>query len=301
MSEIHNICLLGLGEVGSRLASHFDNRRGLQLRTWDCLFTDPGSKPSAQLQRFSHLTAAADAATAANDCALVISAVTAAQDLAAARSVTPGMKAGAWFLDLNSVSPGTKRRVADEVEGAGGRYVEAAILSPIEPLGMAAPILLGGPHAKAFLPVAAQLGFSAAQFCSRQIGRAAATKMCRSIVIKGVEALLAEALLTARNYGVENQVMASLNNLLPRPDWPQHARYMISRSLLHGSRRAEEMREAAQTVREAGIEPWMSAACANRQDWAAQFAAALEHEDLSAMLDTINRAASEPQPRMGTT
>jgi hypothetical protein len=103
-----------------------------------------------------------------------------------------------------------------------------------------------------------------------------------------MEALLTEAMLTARHFGVEEQVIASLQNLLPRPDWPQHAGYMIARSIAHGTRRAEEMREVALTVREAGIEPLMSTACADRQAWAAQFTNALGHDGLPALLDAIS-------------
>ena len=79
--------------------------------------------------------------------------------------------------------------------------------------------------------------------------------MCRSVIVKGLEALLAESLLTARRHGVEEAVLASLPDLFPVGDWRKLARYMISRSLQHGRRRAEEMREAARTVAEAGVEP----------------------------------------------
>jgi 3-hydroxyisobutyrate dehydrogenase-like beta-hydroxyacid dehydrogenase len=135
------------------------------------------------------------------------------------------------------------------------------------------------------------LGFAGAGFYSDTYGQAAAAKLCRSIVIKGMEALRAESLLAARHYRVEDSVLASLSNLLPAPDWPERARYMISRALEHGVRRAEEMREAARTVEEAGLAPLLSEAIAQRQAWAARFADALGHEDLVAMLDAIRREA----------
>lgn len=301
MSELQTLCLLGIGEVGSRLADSLSRNPSLKLQAWDLLLDDPASKPSAALKRLPQLKRSNNAADAASDCELVISAVTAAQDLAAARSVLPGLAQGTWFLDLNSASPGTRQVVFEAVESAGGRYVEAAIMSPIDPLGICSPILLGGPHAQDFLPLAIGLGFSGAKYCSERIGQAAATKMCRSVVIKGMESLLTEALLTARHYGVEDEVIASLGNLVPRPDWRQHACYMISRSLLHGTRRAEEMQEAAQTVLEAGFEPSMSAASAGRQAWAAQFSPALEHQELAPMLDAIIAMVQHQQNKVNTT
>src|SRR5262249_27889189 len=149
----------------------------------------------------------------------------------------------AYFLDVNSVSPGVKQQVANVVGAAGGRYVEAAIMSPISPRRIKAPILLGGPHAATFLSLAHELGFEGAEVFSDQLGRASAAKMCRSIIVKGMEALLAESMLTARHYGVEASVLDSLGNVLRTDHWPTLARYMISRSLIHGRRRAEEMRE----------------------------------------------------------
>jgi 3-hydroxyisobutyrate dehydrogenase-like beta-hydroxyacid dehydrogenase len=111
--------------------------------------------------------------------------------------------------------------------------------------------------------------------------------MCRSVIIKGLESLLTESMISARHYGVEKEVLASLSDMLPVPDWPKLARYMISRSLEHGVRRAEEMREVAKTVQEAGLEPLMSAACAERQDWAALHKGALGEAELGAMLDHL--------------
>jgi 3-hydroxyisobutyrate dehydrogenase-like beta-hydroxyacid dehydrogenase len=186
-----------------------------------------------------------------------------------------------------------KHQAARIVETAGGRYVEAAIMSPISPRRIASPMLLGGPHATDFIGIARPLGFDGAEIFSTEIGRASAAKMCRSVVVKGMEALLGESLLAARHYGVENDVLASLEGLLPAENWPALARYMISRSLVHGQRRAEEMREVARTVADAGVDPWMSSACAQRQDWAAQHRDAASQEDLAAMLDRMRKGQAE--------
>jgi 3-hydroxyisobutyrate dehydrogenase-like beta-hydroxyacid dehydrogenase len=193
------------------------------------------------------------------------------------------------------VSPRTKAEAARAIERAGGRYVEAAVMSPIAPKRIASPIWLGGPHAREFLPLAQSLGFAGSAVYSDHLGEASAAKMCRSVIVKGMEALLAESLLTARRHGVEDAVLASLQDLFPGGDWRKLARYMISRSLQHGRRRAEEMREAARTVVEAGLEPWMSAAIVDRQEWAARHAAALGAEALTDLLDEMLRGTPAPR------
>jgi 3-hydroxyisobutyrate dehydrogenase len=284
--SLRRIALIGYGEVG-RIFARDLAAAGLELTTYDIAF-ERGDERKGEAGPARACASHPEAAAGAE---LVISAVTAAATLDAARATAPGLDAGAFFLDLNSASPGMKRAAAAAVDAAGGRYVEAAVMTSVPPKGVASRMLLGGPHAADLLPLVAPLGFDARVF-SDVVGEASATKMCRSVLIKGVEALLMESLVAARQYGVEKTVLASLSDLLPHPDWERQARYMISRSLEHGRRRAEEMREVARTIAEAGVEPLMSEAAAERQDWAADRRAGLppgvlEEADLAALLDAV--------------
>jgi 3-hydroxyisobutyrate dehydrogenase-like beta-hydroxyacid dehydrogenase len=292
------IALIGLGEVGEVLATDLQRLSGVELCAWDRLFPVAGSAPAQAACALSFLRAASSMAEAVGGSSIVISAVTAGECRAAALEAASALERGAFYLDLNSVSPRTKAEAARTVEAAGGRYVEAAVMSPIAPKRSASPVWLGGPHARDFLPLAQALGFAGAAVYSDTLGAASAAKMCRSVIIKGMEALLAESLLTARRHGVEDAVLASLQDLFPVRDWRALARYMISRSLQHGRRRAEEMREAVRTVAEAGFEPWMSRGCVERQEWAAAYAEAQRHEALSGMLDELlSRAPALARPQ----
>jgi 3-hydroxyisobutyrate dehydrogenase-like beta-hydroxyacid dehydrogenase len=279
------ICLIGFGEVGQIMAEDLTAAGVKDITAYDIQFGDLESIPSKALATHN-VRACGSAAEAARDANLILCAVTAASDLDAAWSVAPGLKPGTLYGDFNSASPGMKIKAAEIIEGAGGRYVEAAVMAPIGPRRIASPMLLGGAHAGAFAEISAPLGFKGEVYAD-ELGKASATKMCRSVMIKGIEALLMESMLAARRYGVEDVVLTSLSDLLPVGDWEKLARYMISRSLEHGARRGEEMREVAETVREAGLVPLMSAACAERQDWAADHKAALAAGDLAAMLDAI--------------
>jgi 3-hydroxyisobutyrate dehydrogenase-like beta-hydroxyacid dehydrogenase len=285
------VALIGYGEVGQIFAADLHARGVREISAWDVLFATPGSIPSNAAAK-GIVRAAASAADAVAQADFVVCAVTAAQDLAAAEGVAAGLARGAWFLDLNSVSPQVKVAASEVVGASGARYIEAAVMSPISPKRIASPMLLGGPHAEGFLPLCRELGLTGASVFSSEVGRASAAKMCRSVMIKGMEALLTESMLAARHYGVEATVLESLQNLFPNNDWRATARYMISRSLLHGRRRAEEMREVAETVRDAGIEPWMSGACAIRQDWAADHRSAAERPALDDLLDAMLAASA---------
>jgi 3-hydroxyisobutyrate dehydrogenase-like beta-hydroxyacid dehydrogenase len=144
-------------------------------------------------------------------------------------------------------------------------------MTSVPPHRIRVPLLLGGPHASTLLPHLLVFGFDP-KLASEKLGIASATKMCRSVMIKGLEALVIESFTTARAYGVEDQVLTSLRETFPGIAWEEQGAYFFQRVIEHGRRRAEEMQEAAQTVREAGLEPWSASGTAQRQAWVAQLA-----------------------------
>jgi 3-hydroxyisobutyrate dehydrogenase-like beta-hydroxyacid dehydrogenase len=265
-----NIALVGYGEVGRILAEDL-REQGHATTAFDLkLATESGNALRAHAAQFG-VTLAASHAQAVRNAELVVSAVTASQAVAVAQACAPGLAPQAFFLDFNSASPGAKQRAAGWVNAAGGRYVEGAVMTSIPPYRIKVPLLLGGPDAAALAPLLNSLGF-AAKVASDQLGIASATKMCRSIMIKGLEAMVIESFTTARHYGVEDAVIASLHETFPGIDWEKQAAYFFQRVIEHGRRRSEEVREVAVTVREAGLKPWSAAGTAERQAWVADLA-----------------------------
>ena len=208
---------------------------------------------------------------AARGADLVISAVTASQAVPVAEACAPGMAPGMFFLDFNSASPGAKIRAAEFINAVGARYVEGAVMTSIPPYRIQVPLLLGGPEAAALAPKLNAYGF-AAKVHSDTLGVASATKMCRSVMIKGLEAMVIESFTTARHYGVEDAVIASLQETFPGIDWEKQGAYFFQRVIEHGRRRSEEVREVAETVREAGLAPHSASGTAERQAWVADLA-----------------------------
>jgi 3-hydroxyisobutyrate dehydrogenase len=199
-------------------------------------------------------------------CDLILSTVTADQALAAATQSAPHLTNAHTFADLNSVSPATKKSIAKVIEASGARFVEIAIMAPVPPYGHKVPMLAGGRFADEFTARLAPFGVRV-EMVGERIGTAAATKMCRSIVVKGLEALLTECMLAASFYGADERVLASLAESFPGIDWPALANYMIGRVVVHGHRRAREMEEVAETLRAAGVDPIMTEAVVRRMDW----------------------------------
>jgi 3-hydroxyisobutyrate dehydrogenase len=265
-----NVALIGYGEVGRILAEDL-RAGGHQVTAFDLQLVSARGEPMRSHARAHAVTLAASHAGAVQAAQLTISAVTASQTVAAAESCAPALPAGSFFLDFNSASPGAKIAAAEIVARAGARYVEGAVMTALPPHRIRVPLLLGGPDAEALAPQLRDLGF-AAQVASSRLGLASATKMCRSVIIKGLEAMVIESLTAARHHGVEDAVLASLRETFPGIDWEKQATYFFQRVIQHGRRRGEELREAAATVQEARLTPWSAAGTAERQTWVADLA-----------------------------
>ncbi|RVU47547.1 NAD(P)-dependent oxidoreductase [Rubrivivax rivuli] len=257
------IGLIGYGEVGRILAEDL-GAAGHRLQAHDLKLAGAGAAPLRAHAAAHGVVLAATHAEAVRGAELVVSAVTASQAVAVAEACAAGLAPGGFFLDFNSASPGAKIQASQWVNAAGGRYVEGAVMTSVPPYRLKVPLLLGGPDAAALKPLLDTLGF-AAQVHSEQLGVASATKMCRSVMIKGLEAMVIESFTAARHHGVEDAVIASLQETFPGIDWEKQASYFFQRVIEHGRRRSEEVREVAVTVREAGLVPHSAAGTAERQ------------------------------------
>jgi 3-hydroxyisobutyrate dehydrogenase-like beta-hydroxyacid dehydrogenase len=299
MSEILHIALIGYGEAGSILGRALRATGRCAVSTYDIKFdkTPPVRMPADQDIRFGH-----SAAEAAQGAALILSAVTASSAVAVAREAAGYLTSGQTFLDINSISPDAKKQNAATVEKSGASYVESAVMASVPPTGLKTPMLLGGKTAGPLSEKLNALGMNT-KAVSDRIGVASAIKMCRSIMIKGLEAITIESFLTARRFGAEEQVIASLSDTFPNTDWNALGGYLISRAILHGRRRAAEMREAASTVTDAGIEPLMALATSRREDWMADLAQEIPElkripekewrQALDTILDTLETASRD--------
>ncbi len=265
-----HVALIGYGEVGRILAEDLRGA-GVVVSAYDLKLDGAAGRVLRTHAREHGATLADSHAAAVRGAELVVSAVTASQAEAVAQGCAPGLRPGAFFLDFNSASPGAKIRAAAIVNATGARYVEGAVMTSVPPYRIKVPLLLGGPDAAALLPLLGDLGF-VGRVASPRLGVASATKMCRSVMIKGLEAMVIESFTAARHYGVEDAVIASLHETFPGIDWERQGAYFFQRAIEHGRRRSEEVREVAVTVREAGLEPWSAAGTADRQAWIADLA-----------------------------
>ena len=243
------VALVGFGEAGESFA-RAEGWRG-EARGWDVL-------PERRAAMAACGVGTADTPQdALAERAFFLSLVTADAALGAARQYAGLLPEGALWCDMNSVAPETKREVAACIEAAGGRYVDVAVMAPVDK-GLAVPLLVSGPHALAAQPLLEALGFSNVRVVGDEVGRASAIKMIRSVMVKGLEALSWECAAAAEAAGVLDEVMASLDASEKPLKWAERIAYNRERMETHGARRAAEMEESAQTLQGLGVEPVMT-------------------------------------------
>jgi 3-hydroxyisobutyrate dehydrogenase-like beta-hydroxyacid dehydrogenase len=258
------LCFIGFGEAGQAIAAGLREAGVESIAAWDILFPQAAGQPLRQAGETIGARIASSAADAVQGTDVIVSAVTAGASVEAARSVAPHLSGNPYFLDINSVSPGRKQETAKLLDGAA-RYVDVAILAPIHPARHRTPLLLAGPHAAAVMPLLIDELEMRGVIAGEAVGAAAGLKMIRSVMIKGIEALTAECFIAATRAGIVEEVAASLKNNYPTLDWGKVIEYNLERMASHGIRRAEEMDQVAETLRELGLDPLMAGATAARQ------------------------------------
>ena len=256
-------CFIGFGEAGQAIAAGLREAGVGASPPGIFCSQSPRASGSRRPAKRSASTARRPPPKRVRGADVIISAVTAASSVEAARSVKPHLAGQPFFLDINSVSPGRKQETA-KLLGGSARYVDVAVLGPIHPARHQTPMLLAGADATAVAPLLGALGMRVT-VGSAEIGAAAAIKMVRSVMIKGIEALTFECFLAAARAGVVDEVAASLKNNFPGLDWKKLIPYNLERMARHGERRAAEMEEVVATLPELGVEPLMAAATVKRQ------------------------------------
>ncbi|MEZ4863897.1 MAG: NAD(P)-binding domain-containing protein [Caldilineaceae bacterium] len=240
-----NIAILGIGEAGGRLARDLI-AAGLQVRGWD---PNPRSLPA-------ELTFAANNCEAVKGADVVLSVNWSSVATAVAREVAPVLQPGQLYADLNTAAPQQKREVAAIVEPVGAAFIDAAIMAPILPKGLQTPVYVSGSGAARFTEMLAPLGMPL-MLIEGDAGSAATHKLVRSIMYKGVAAVVMECLEAGKALGLEEYARQQILTILP--DEAIIDRF-VTGSVQHAKRRIEEMAAVVELLESIGVSPFTSRA-----------------------------------------
>jgi len=252
------LAIIGFGEAGSTIAM------GLrEAGITDIMAADPALKdPKRQWLRARAEAASiviVDNVAAMAKADYVFSLVQPGLAQTVARDYAPHIGPGALYVDLTSCGPNQKIAAGDIVMGAGHDFVDAAMLGSVPVSGHRIQTVAAGPRAKEFAERFAPYGMNI-EVVGERIGNAAAIKIVRSILAKGVEALFVEALVVARRYGIVDEVLTTFASFMDQHPTRAHAERMVKAHVIHAARRADEVRMSVETAKDAGIDPILTQA-----------------------------------------
>lgn len=258
--------VVGLGEAGAAIAAGLAEQ-GVRVTGYDVRLAGPEGPRLREYAAGAGIGLADDPAGLVAASEVILSLVTGKAAVPVARDLAPHLRAGQLVADLNSTSPGLARRVYEVIAPTGADFVDVAIMAAVPPHRHRVPMLACGPGAARL--AASGLGLRI-ELVDGEPGAASAVKMLRSLLVKGLEALLVEFAVAADRYGATEQVLLSMNGSLPTEDWRELTTYLLSRTARHGERRASELGEVAEMFRELELEPGLAEAGAARLRWAAE-------------------------------
>lgn len=260
------IAMLGFGEAGTALARGFAEetgwRSGAHNRTLLAVDTALGEGPRGQAMVKRAIALGIDISksysAALANAELVTSTVTGDDAVEAARSALEFLRPGTVFLDFNTITRKMARDIAALMDAKGVQYVDVAVFGSFYAAGYRTPLLLAGKHTDRVVPWLENLGF-VVKVLNNRAGDASAVKMLRSIMLKGIEALAIECLVTAREQDLLDEVLDCFGDI-DQATFRGMLDIVLTTHILHAKRRMEEVQKVNQNLIETGIEPIMSAA-----------------------------------------
>lgn len=258
------IAFVGFGEAARCFASHLATRTGAPMLAFCQGKTN--APPYSEVFRAMATGCGVTLAERLEDLAdadVIFSAVVVAVAAETGEAISRIIRPGSLVVDINAATPRTKKHVAAAVEARGGLFADANLMGSVDLYGAAVPLYTSGSGAARFAETFGPLGFRI-EVAGADAGTAAAVKMLRSVVTKGMEALLVEALTAATLAGVRDETMRGLCASMDATTFSKFLDMCVRSDVLHAERRAVEMDGVAAGLRELGFDPVMTTATAAR-------------------------------------
>jgi 3-hydroxyisobutyrate dehydrogenase-like beta-hydroxyacid dehydrogenase len=260
------IGLVGYGEVGSTLGAGLRGQGLEHVASFDNgAFDGPYAALIQNRAKAAGVPLLRSAAELAARAEVILGVTPGSASVESAQALAPHLGPQHLFIDIASATPKVKRAVAAALADSGARVADGSIVGTPRD-GLALPILASGPAAEAVRDALVPWGMRI-EAVGPELGTASAIKILRSVLIKGIEALVDEMMLGARRYGLDDAVLASASKTLMSRPFPDFAGNLITTGVIHARRRAEEAAMAAEALSDVGIEPIMTRSTAARLRW----------------------------------
>ena len=198
-------------------------------------------------------------------CGMIISAVSADMAVELAESAKPFLKPDKLYVDVNAAAPMTKEKINSIISG-DAMFVDCAIMGPVPPYRHKVPMLVCGDGAALFHETMTPYNMKISIMDS-PAGGASASKMFRSIFVKGFVMLLMETLVAAHKYGIEDDILSSINKTIGTGSFLENINGLVTRGVIHSERREHEMAEVIATLDALQLDGIMSRATKEKLRW----------------------------------
>jgi 3-hydroxyisobutyrate dehydrogenase-like beta-hydroxyacid dehydrogenase len=245
------VAVLGLGEAGSELAAD-TGRYGDEVRGYD-----PAAVPTPDgVERYDRPE------DAVAGCELVLAVTPGSQALSVLSSVIEHLADGALYADLSTASPSAKQELAGIAARREVPFADVALMSAIPGRGLAAPALASGVGAPRYADLVNARG-GKVEVVGELAGEAAARKLLRSVLMKGLAAVLIESMEAAEAHGEGDWFREHLDDQLTSIDVALIDRLLYN-TAQHAKRRLDEMMAAEEMLTELGVPTDVTGATLNR-------------------------------------
>ena len=247
--------IIGFGEVGQVFAKGILEKTE-QLFVYDILLEKNRDLIMDKINNIGAL--AVDSIEQLSErCTLLFSLVGSSVSESVAADVANGIRKGTIFIDLATSTPQVKAKSEKLITANDGIYVDAAIMGTVATEQQKVPLLIAGEHAEKVQTMLNSLGFNA-QAINHPNGGAASIKLLRSIFMKGLEALVLETMVTAKNYRVSDEVMESVSKTINNNDFATFANALITTHVIHRNRRYKEVLDSCNLIKDAELPPYIT-------------------------------------------
>lgn len=243
------VAILGIGEAGGTFARDLI-AKGIQVRGWD---PNPRNLPEA-------LEFAVSNPDAVSGSDIVLSVNWASVASAVACEVASSLRPGQLFADMNTSAPQLKREIAPIIDKTGALFVDAALMDPVTPKGLGTQVYASGSGAKRFEEMMIPLGMPVT-YLNTEPGDAATHKLVRSIMYKGVAAVILECLEAAEALHMTEYARTQMLKIIYNE--PMIDRF-VTGSIKHAKRRVEEMEAVVEMLNSIGVSSFTSQAAVQR-------------------------------------
>ena len=260
---------IGFGEVGFEMAMGFKSEGLDRVLAYDVMQGDSVYGPLIRERvQNSGVALISSPEEVIKNVDVIIVAVPGSKTLQTAKDIVGFFDEHKLYVDVSASAPETKRAVWETVKTSGAKFVDAAMLGSLPQYKHKVPTLISGNGSDELLRLMTPYGM-ALDKANDNPGDATAIKLVRSIVMKGLPALLMEALEAASAMKIEEVVLKSLAETMNSCTFEVTMNRLVTGTAVHAERRGQEMVNVIEMLNTLNIKPTMSQATFERHKWLA--------------------------------